>query len=71
MKKLVEAQASYPDRWLTEKQVASLTGLSVHTLRRHRQRRCGIPYAKLGRSVRYSEVAVLTHMASRQVTFLP
>ena len=55
------------DRWLTEKAVASLTGLSVHTLRAYRQRGVGIPYAKIGRSVRYLLEDIQTWMKSRRI----
>ena len=69
MKMLVEANTTPPERWLNEKEVAAMTGMSVHTLRSHRQKRCGIPYAKFGSSVRYSEVVVRNHMSSCQITF--
>lgn len=55
--------------WLTEKQVALLTSLSVSTLRNHRQRRMGIPYAKLGRSVRYALRAVEEYMNAHAITY--
>ena len=40
-------------RWLKETEAAEICGLSVHTLRAQRQKSRGIPYAKIGRSVRY------------------
>lgn len=55
--------------WLTEKQVALLTSLSVSTLRNHRQRRMGIPYVKLGRSVRYARRAVEDYMNAHSITY--
>jgi predicted DNA-binding transcriptional regulator AlpA len=55
--------------WLTEKQVALLTSLSVSTLRNHRQRRMGIPYVKLGRSVRYALRAVEEYMNAHAITY--
>lgn len=55
--------------WLNEKAVAAITGLSVHTLRAHRQHHRGIPYAKVGRAVRYSASEVQAYMNSRQVQF--
>ena len=42
-----------PHTLLTEKEVAELTKMSVHTLRSHRHYRKGFPYVKLGTSVRY------------------
>lgn len=38
---------------LTEQEVSAQTGLSLSTLRAHRFKRIGIPYVKIGRSVRY------------------
>lgn len=38
---------------LTEQEVSQMTGLSLSTLRAHRFKRTGIPYIKIGRSVRY------------------
>lgn len=56
--------------WLTEKAVAAITGMSVHTLRAHRQRHRGMPYAKVGRSVRYSATDVQAFMNAHNVQFL-
>ena len=53
--------------WVTESTAASITGLSVHTLRAHRLYRKGIPYSKVGRSVRYSWADVVSFMESRRV----
>lgn len=55
-------------RWLSEKEAAVLTGLSVHTLRSHRQHRRGIPYSKIGRAVRYSLDDVVAYMTEHRVT---
>ena len=38
---------------MTEHEVAARTGLSLSTLRAHRFKRTGLPYIKIGRSVRY------------------
>jgi hypothetical protein len=40
-------------RFLTEREVSELTSFSVFTLRNHRHLGRGIPYLKVGRSVRY------------------
>ena len=54
-------------QWLTEKEVAALTRLSLSTLRSHRFAGKGLPYAKLGRMVRYSASEVERYMESRQI----
>lgn len=42
-------------RWLNERQVSDLTGISVSTLQKNRFKRRGIPYCKVGgHCVRYS-----------------
>ena len=51
------------DRWLDEREVSCLTRLSLSTLRAHRFYGKGIPYSKVGRSVRYSLADVTTFMA--------
>lgn len=54
-------------QWLTEKEVAALTRLSLSTLRAHRFAGRGLPYAKLGRMVRYSASEVERYMEARQI----
>lgn len=54
-------------QWFDERTVAVITGLSVHTLRSHRQKRVGIVYVKIGRSVRYRWEDVMSFMESRRV----
>ncbi len=54
-------------QWLTEKEVAALTRLSLSTLGSHRFAGKGLPYAKLGRMVRYSASEVERYMESRQI----
>lgn len=53
--------------WLDDRAVAELTGISVHTLRAHRQKRVGIAYAKIGRSVRYALVDVEAFMNAHRI----
>ena len=53
--------------WINEKAAAEMTGLSVHTLRAHRLHRKGLPYAKVGRSVRYSTDDVAAFMAAARI----
>ena len=55
------------NRWLTEVEVSELTKLSLSTLRAHRFYRKGMPYSKVGRSVRYSLVDVADFMESRRI----
>ena len=55
--------------WLTEKQVAQFLGISVATLRAHRQAHKGIPYAKFGRLVRYSLTDVIGFLTQRRIDF--
>ena len=54
-------------RWVDELETAQITGLSVHTLRAHRHLRRGIPYTKIGRSVRYSVFDVESFMKQHRV----
>ncbi len=54
-------------RFLTEKQVASIIGRSAGTLRSDRFKRVGIPYHKLGRSVRYLWKDVKEFMATTRI----
>jgi excisionase family DNA binding protein len=53
--------------WLTEKEVASRTSLSLSKLRQDRHKCRGIPYSKVGRSVRYSLADVEAFMESNKV----
>ena len=54
-------------RYLTEVQVAEITGRALSTLRNERFSRCGIPYIKIGRSVRYSFQDVINFMEARKI----
>ena len=55
-------------RYLTEVQVAKITGRALSTLRNERFCRCGIPYIKIGRSVRYSLEDVVQFMESHKIS---
>ena len=55
------------NQWLTEVEVSLLTKLSLSTLRAHRFYRKGMPYSKVGRSVRYSLADVAAFMESRRI----
>ncbi len=64
-----KAQLRYEERlqYLTEKEVAQLTRRALQTLRNERAAGKGIPYIKVGRSVRYSLADVIRHMEERKV----
>jgi len=54
-------------QYLKERQVALMTGRAVQTLRNDRAMRRGIPYSKIGKSVRYGLTDVITFMESRKI----
>jgi hypothetical protein len=54
-------------RYLTEKEVAALTGRAVQTLRNDRFKGQGFASIKLGRSVRYSLSDILVAMKSHRI----
>ena len=56
-----------PPRFLTETEVAEMTGISISKLRQDRYRSKGIPYSKVGCSVRYLLSDVLDFMAAHKV----
>lgn len=53
---------------LTEKQLAERLSISSRTLQTDRQRGGGIPYLKIGRSVRYDRDDVVAYLNSRKRT---
>jgi hypothetical protein len=54
-------------RWRDEKWVHETTGIALATLRNDRSLGRGLPYYKIGKSVRYSEGEVLSYFQSRRV----
>ena len=56
--------------WLTERQVAEMTGISRSTLQKNRFYQKGIPYSKVGASVRYALADVQAYMESCHVSFI-
>ena len=52
---------------LTEKQVAEILCQSVQTLRNHRFLGKGVPYVKIGRSVRYLVEDVERYLQKRRI----
>lgn len=65
----MESKFSSMEKYLTEKETASMVSLSLHTLRAHRQKHRGIPYVKVGRAVRYALVDVIAFMDSHRISF--
>ncbi len=55
-------------QYLTEKQVAEMTGFALSTLRNNRFMQRGIPYVKVGKSVRYKLGDVIEFMDRIQIT---
>jgi hypothetical protein len=56
-------------QYLTETEVAELTKRALSTLRNERHLRRGMPYLKIGRSVRYRLDDVINFMESRRIRF--
>jgi hypothetical protein len=54
-------------KYLTEVQVAEIMSRALSTLRNDRFNRRGLPYIKVGRSVRYSLNDVIQFMESRRI----
>ncbi len=54
-------------QYVDERRVSEITGRALPTLRNDRHNRRGIPYYKVGRSVRYSLTDVIGFMESRKI----
>ena len=54
-------------KYLSDKHVSEITGRAVQTLRNDRHQGKGIPYIKMGRSVRYDPEDVLAYMEARRI----
>lgn len=54
-------------QYLTEKQTAKLTGRALSTLRNERSKGIGLPYYKIGRSVRYSAKDIVEWMETKKI----
>jgi predicted DNA-binding transcriptional regulator AlpA len=54
-------------RYIDEREVSRMTGRALPTLRNDRHKGRGIPYAKIGRSVRYSVDDVISFMEKRKI----
>ena len=55
------------EKYITEKEVAEITGRALSTLRNERFLGKGIPYIKIGKSVRYKYEDVIEFMESRMI----
>ena len=62
-----EQQTRELPKYLTEKEVSKITGIALSTLRNTRFQSRGIPYIKIGRSVRYDLKDVIRYMEDRKV----
>jgi hypothetical protein len=60
-------EAKVTARYLKEVQVAEITGRALSTLRNERARGIGIPYIKIGRSVRYDLTDVIHFMDAHKI----
>ena len=58
-------------RYIDEQEVARITGRALSTLRNERFQRRGIPYYKVGRSVRYSLGDVIEFMEKHRIETEP
>ncbi|MBF0510158.1 MAG: helix-turn-helix domain-containing protein [Deltaproteobacteria bacterium] len=63
----METQTNQRPQWLDDKQVAEMTGLGLQTLRNHRFTRQGMPYAKIGKTVRYRLDDVVRFMDAHRI----
>ena len=61
------AKFSETKKYLNEIQVSEITGRAVQTLRNDRHRLQGIPYVRLGRSIRYDYDDVISFMDEHKV----
>lgn len=55
-------------KWIGEKEVAAMTGRKLPTLRNDRFLGRGLPYSKMGKSVRYAIEDVVAYMEARRVS---
>jgi len=55
------------DRLLTPEEVSAFVGVPVTTLAQWRYRKCGIPYLRIGRLVRYSQADVESFLQGSKV----
>ncbi len=56
-------------QYVTEVVTSEITGISIQKLRNDRWLRRGIPYVKVGRSVRYAVDDIVDFMNSHKIVF--
>jgi len=54
-------------QYINENQLTELTGIALSTLRNNRSKGQGIPYIKIGRSVRYDLQDVIEYMEAHKI----
>jgi len=54
-------------KYLNEKETSRLTGIALSTLRNQRFLRRGLPYIKVGKSVKYDFTDIVSFMDSRKI----
>jgi len=54
-------------KWVSERTVSEMSGMSIQTLRNWRHLRKGPPYSKVGRSVRYDLSDVEAYFQQRRI----
>jgi hypothetical protein len=55
-------------KWVKDSDVAKMLGYGIQTLRNHRARGVGLPFSKVGRSIRYKLADVYDYMEKNKVT---
>ncbi len=53
--------------YVDEFQASEITGIKVSTLRNHRHKQKGLPYIKIGSSVRYKVTDITDHMRCNRI----
>lgn len=55
-------------KWMDEKAISAMTGRGVQSLRNDRSLKRGIPYSKIGKSIRYAVDDVEAWMEARRIS---
>ena len=58
---------NHQTRYINENQVSKITKIALSTLRNNRSKGLGIPYIKLGRSVRYDLQDIIEFMEAHKI----
>ena len=54
-------------QYLSERQVSEITGISMSTLQKDRHMRKGLPYIKIGKTVRYAYTDIVEAMNAYKI----